>query len=129
MSFSLAECVGQGLKSFSGLVRRGDFDRILLRPCSPILQVVGTRFEVGRLGPFVAAVITLVVGMEKSQISWGPRQGVVLVSMILGGIFLFVGLFMLEASFCIFSIQDGGMMNVLTYGAKEHGNAVSVGEK
>jgi ABC-2 type transport system permease protein len=41
--------------------------------------------------------------------------------MILGGAALFLGLFMLGACFCFFSIEDAGIMNVLTYGAKEHG--------
>ncbi len=36
------------------------------------------------------------------------------------GMFLFIGLFMLEASLCFFTIEDTSLMNALTYGAKEH---------
>lgn len=42
-------------------------------------------------------------------------------AMIAGGTLLFIGLFMLEASFCFFSIEDTSLINVLTYGAKSHG--------
>ena len=60
MSFTFAELFGNGFKAFSGMVRRGEFDRMMLRPCSLILQVIGTRFEIGRTGPLLTAAITLV---------------------------------------------------------------------
>lgn len=121
MSFSIAECFGSGLKAFSGIIKRGEFDRMLLRPCSPILQVVGTKFELGRLGPMVTAVITLIIGIRISHVRWDLGTVSTLLFMILGGTLLFLGLFMLGASFCFFSIEDAGIMNVLTYGANEHG--------
>ena len=37
MSFAFAELFGNGFKAFSFMVKRGEFDRMLLRPCSPIL--------------------------------------------------------------------------------------------
>lgn len=121
MSFSIAECVGSGFKSFSWMVKRGEFDRMLLRPCSPILQVLGTKFEIGRIGPLITAIITMVIGIRNSQVEWHMGIVLTLVSMIVGGVLLFVGLFMLGASICFFSIEDSSIINVLTYGAKEHG--------
>ena len=44
-----------------------------------------------------------------------------LVLMVLAGILLFVGLFMIGATVCFFAIEDSGCVNLLTYGAKEHG--------
>lgn len=44
-----------------------------------------------------------------------------LTAMVTGGTFLFIGLFMLEASLCFFSVEDTSLVNVLTYGAKTHG--------
>lgn len=121
MSFAIAECFGTGFKVFSGIIKRGEFDRMMLRPCSLILQVVGTRFDLGRIGPIATAVITLIVGIKNSSVSWGAARILTLIAMIAGGAVLFVGLFMLGACFCFFSIEDGGILNVLTYGAKEHG--------
>ena len=40
--------------------------------------------------------------------------------MVLGGTLLFIALFLLEAAFCFFTIEDGGILNMLTYGAQEH---------
>lgn len=121
MSFTFAELFGNGFKTFSGMVKRGEFDRMLLRPRSLILQVIGTRFELGRIGPLLTAFLTLALGIRHSRAAWNPAAVWTLIAMILGGTFLFIGLFMLEASFCFFSIEDTSLVNVLTYGAKSHG--------
>lgn len=121
MSFTLAELFGNGFKAFSGMVKSGEFDRMLLRPCSPILQIIGTRFEIGRTGPLITAIITLCIGMRHSQAEWSASSVVTLLFMIIGGTLLFIGLFMLGASFCFFTIEDTSIINVLTYGAKSHG--------
>lgn len=121
MSFTLAELFGNGFKAFSGTVRRGEFDRMLLRPCGLILQVIGTKFEIGRTGPMITAVIMLVLGIRNSQVIWNFLTIWTLLTMIIGGTFLFIGLFMIEASFSFFAIQDVAIINVLTYGAKSHG--------
>lgn len=94
---------------------------MMVRPCSLILQVTGSRFELGRTGPLLTALITLVLGVRHSQITWNIMTVFTIAAMIIGGMLLFIGLFMLEASFCFFSIEDTSLINVLTYGAKSHG--------
>lgn len=121
MSFTLAELFGNGFKTFSGMVKRGEFDRMMVRPCSLILQVMGSRFEVGRTGPLLTALVTLVLGIRHSRITWDIMTVWTMAAMVIGGMLLFIGLFMLEASFCFFSIEDTSLINVLTYGAKSHG--------
>lgn len=121
MSFAIAECIGRGFKVFSSMVKRGEFDRILLRPRSTILQLLGMRFDLGRIGPLATAIITLISGVRKSQIIWNTGRIITLFFMILGGTLLFLSLFMFGATFCFFSIEETELTNVLTYGAKEHG--------
>ncbi len=121
MSFTFAELFGSGFKTFSGMVRGGGFDRMMLRPCSLILQIMGNSFAVGRIGPLFTAIVTLALGIRHSRITWGVMTVWTMTAMIAGGMLLFIGLFMLEASFCFFSIQDTALINVLTYGAKSHG--------
>lgn len=121
MSFTFAELFGNGFKTFSGMVRSGGFDRVMLRPRSLVFQVVASRFEVGRTGPLFTAIITLALGIRHSQITWNIMTLWTFAAMIIGGTLLFIGLFVLEASFCFFSIEDTSLINVLTYGAKSHG--------
>lgn len=121
MSFTFAELFGNGFNAFPGVVRRGEFDRMMLRPRSLILQVMGSRFEVGRTGPLLTALITLALGIRQSRVTWNPMTVFTLLSMVAGGTLLFIGLFMIGAAFCFFSIEDTSVMHILTYGAKAHG--------
>lgn len=121
MSFSIAECIGSGIMTLSGIIRRGEFDRILLRPCSPILQVLGTKFEISRIGPMGTAVIMLIVGIRNSSVTFQVSTIATLVLMIVGGIILFLGIFLLGSSICFFLIDDPTITHILTYGGKEHG--------
>lgn len=121
MSFAFAECFASGFCSFGGLIKRGEFDRILLRPRSPILQVLGTRFEIGRFGSLVSGIMMLIIGISKSHVVWSPLRVITLTLMLLGGTMLFSGLFMIGATICFFTIEDTRFINILTYGAREHG--------
>ena len=121
MSFTLAELFGNGFKTFSRIVKGGEFDRMMVRPCSLVLQVIGSRFEVGRTDPLLTALITLVLGIRHSRITWNIMTVWTIVAMVTGGMLLFIGLFLLEASCWFFSVEDTSLINVLTYGAKSHG--------
>lgn len=121
LSFALCETVSGGFKSFSGMVRRGEFDRLLVRPVSPALQVIGSKFDLGRLGPMITAVITLIIGLANTDVRWTPLRVFTLLLMIAGGFLLFTSLFIIEATFCFFVLGNVAVFNVLTYGAKTHG--------
>lgn len=70
MEFSLAEMWARGFDTFSGLVRSGEFDRVLVRPQGEILQVLGSRFELTRLGRMLQAVLMLVYALCTAEIRW-----------------------------------------------------------
>ena len=68
LQFSLAEMFARGFDMFAGIVRRGEFDRVLLRPRSLILQVLGTKFEITRIGRMLQAVMIFFYAMANGAI-------------------------------------------------------------
>jgi ABC-2 type transport system permease protein len=52
-SFAVADLVGRGLDTFGSQVMSGDFDRLLLRPRSTLLQIAGQRMALRSLGRLV----------------------------------------------------------------------------
>src|SRR5215469_2869253 len=50
MSFGLAELFGAGIDAFDQTIRRGEFDRVLLRPAGALLQVVSSDIRLRRVG-------------------------------------------------------------------------------
>ena len=121
MEFSLAECFARGFDGFSSIVRNGEFDRIMVRPRSPILQVLGSRFELSRIGRMLQAVVMFVYGITASGITWTLSRVITVVFMLIGGTMLFTGIFMIYAALCFFTLEGLEFMNVFTDGAREYG--------
>ncbi|MDE6918763.1 MAG: ABC-2 family transporter protein, partial [Lachnospiraceae bacterium] len=121
LEFALAEMVARGFDTFSGMVRSGDFDRILVRPQSEIVQVLGSRFELTRIGRMIQAVVMFVYGILKSGITWDFRKICTVVFMLAGGTAVFSALFLIYAALCFFTLDGLEFMNVFTDGAREFG--------
>ncbi|GFH96722.1 hypothetical protein IMSAGC003_03281 [Lachnospiraceae bacterium] len=121
MEFSLAEMWARGFDTFSGLVRSGEFDRVLVRPQGEILQVLGSRFELTRLGRMSQAVVMLVYAFCTAEIHWTVGRVCTFLFMLVGGTAVFSGLFLIYAALCFFTLEGLEFMNVLTDGAREYG--------
>lgn len=121
MEFSLAEMFARGFDEFSGMVRLGEFDRVLVRPQGEILQVLGSKFEMTRIGRMVQAVVMFAYGIAKSGVSWNASKILTVVFMLIGGTAVFFGVFLIYAGFCFFTLEGLEFMNVFTDGAREFG--------
>lgn len=121
MSFSIAECFFRGFDTFSRMISNGEFERMLTRPRNLVLQIIGSRIEFTRIGRLVQALVVLCVVLPQSNIDWSIAKAVTLVLMILGGVVIFTGLFIVYASICFFSTDGLEFMNIFTDGTKEFG--------
>lgn len=119
MAFSVSECLARGFDQFSGLIVRGDFDRLLVRPRSTFLQVLGSKFEFTRVGRLLQSVIVLVWALSGLSIEWNMLKAVTLVLMILSGVVIFTGIYMLAATMCFWTVQGLEVANIFTDGGRE----------
>ncbi|HEY8361754.1 MAG TPA: ABC-2 family transporter protein, partial [Tissierellaceae bacterium] len=60
IAFAITESWTRGFDTFPNLVRTGEFDRILLRPRTTVLQVLGHDIHLMRIGRFSQGLIVLV---------------------------------------------------------------------
>ena len=119
MSFAIAQCFSRGFDVFSKLIVSGDFDRFFLRPQGLGLQVMGSNFDLIRLGRFLQSIIVFIIIIPYSQISWSLERIVTAFLMILSGTFIYAGIFILGAAFCFVTIDGIEIVNVLTDIGKE----------
>ncbi len=119
MSFALAECFGRGFDLFPQVISNGEFDRILVRPRSPMFQVLSAKMELSRIGRLFQAILILCYALPASAINWTGAKLLTLLLMILGGTALFFGLFILYATFTFFTIEGLEVLNIFTYGGQE----------
>lgn len=121
LSFSLAECFGRGFDLFPAMIGNGEFDRALVRPRSPVFQVLAAKIDLARMGKVLQAILVFCYGIPTSGVVWTGAKIATLVLMILGGFAVFFCLFVIYAAVCFFTIEGLEFMNILTYGGQEFG--------
>ncbi|WP_308636333.1 ABC transporter permease [Paenibacillus silvisoli] len=119
MAFSFAEVFGRGFDVFSSLVVSGDFDRLLVRPRGTVLQVFGSRFEFARFGRLLLSVFLLIWAAGNIEVDWTFLKVTTLVLMVVSGVVIFLGIFILAASVSFWTVQGLEIANIFTDGGRE----------
>ena len=121
MAFSTAECFVRGFDTFPRLIRSGNLDRILVRPRNVIFQVLTANMDFSRVGRFFQAVVMLIYAIPTCGVTWTADKVLTLVLMLMGGIAVFAGLFVLYAGISFFTIEGIEFMNIFTDGSRQFG--------
>src|ERR1700744_1884870 len=66
--FALSDGISRGFDQFGTLVRTGEFDRLLLRPRSTVLQLLGHELTLRRIGRLSQGLVVLGLGVR-----WLPQ--------------------------------------------------------
>jgi ABC-2 type transport system permease protein len=119
LAFATSEGVFRGFDVFPTLIKSGEFDRYLLRPRSPALQVLGHDFQLMRIGRFGQALIILIWSMWRLDVQWTFANAALLIAGIAGGVCVFSGLFVLQAALCFWTTESLEIVNCTTYGGVE----------
>ncbi|QGQ98145.1 hypothetical protein EHS13_26285 [Paenibacillus psychroresistens] len=119
MAFSFSECFARGFDAFSTLVAGGDFDRLLVRPRSTVIQVLGSKFEFSRFGRLAQSLLVLTWALYNLDITWSAVKVITILLMIGGGVMIFTGIFILFATMSFWTIQGLEVANVFTDGGRE----------
>ena len=118
-SFSIAETIARGFDRFSNMIINGDFDRVMLRPRNTILQVFGSNFDISRVGRLINSIATLIIALNYLNIPFTFTKWIVLLMMIISGTFIFIGIFMLGAAVCFYTVEGLETINIFTDGGRE----------
>lgn len=118
-AFALAEGVARGFDTFAGMVRLGDFDRLLVRPRSTALQVAGREVQLARVGRFAQGLTVLIWAGFALGLTWSVGKIMLTALAILGGACLFSGIFVLQATLSFWTTESLEIVNTLTYGGVE----------
>ena len=121
MGFAIAESFSRGFDTFSQVIKQGDFDRLLLRPLSPLFQVAAREIHAVRIGRFLQGLIVLLWGVNQLSFSLGSLHSFVIFLSILGTASLFYGLFVVQATISFWTIETLELMNITTYGGLQIG--------
>ena len=119
LGFALADTVSKGFDNFGGTIRRGDFDRLLLRPRSTALQLAGEEIWLRRLGRIVLAVGVLGWASASLDVEWTAAKVALSAATVLCGAALFCGLTILHATLAFWTTETLEVTGIATHGGVE----------
>ncbi len=119
VTFYLTECFGRGVTgNFPSLVRSGQLDTLLLRPRGILTQVLCSAVDPRRIICIAVGVTALVIGSGMSRVRWTVLKAFLFLEALGFGFTLILGLFLIEAIFCIHSVKSVELVNTITYGGR-----------
>ncbi|MGH2498173.1 MAG: ABC transporter permease [Ktedonobacteraceae bacterium] len=119
-SFGLAELFGAGIDVFDETIRKGDFDRVLLRPINALILVTSSEFRLRRLGRLTEGVLAFIVSLALLHgIAWTPLKVLALLLGVVSGALIFVSVLLMGATMCFWTVQTTELTNSLYYGGRE----------
>lgn len=120
LAFGIAELVGAGIDEFDQTIRKGEFDRVLLRPVSAIVQVVGSDFRLRRLGRLSEGVMIFALALHLLPgLRWSLTSMLMLPIGVFSGAAVFIAVLLLGATVCFWTVETTELTNSLTYGGRE----------
>jgi ABC-2 type transport system permease protein len=116
ITWAIADSIARGFDVFGQTVKSGEFDRILLRPRSTVLQLIGQEVTLRRIGRFVQGLAVLVFATVALNITWSADRIALLAFAIAGGVCVFLGLVVLQATSAFWTTESLEVWNAFTYG-------------
>ncbi len=122
ISFALADFLSRGFDVLgTDFIRTGNFDRLLLRPRTLTLQLIGHEFRLSRAGRLIQGLVVLAVGSASLQFQWDAPALALAAWTVAGGVALFFGLMVLQGTLAFWTTESLEAMNLLTYGGVQAG--------
>ncbi len=114
VAYALADAMSRGFDRFGQTVKSGDFDRLLVRPRSTVLQLLATELTLRRVGRLAQGVAVL--GYASTGIAWTLGRAALLAASIACGICVVLGILVLQATSAFWTVETLEVWNAFTYG-------------
>ena len=120
-SFAAMDMIFSGFDydAFGPMVRKGQFDQLLLRPINITLQVLGSRFVLLRIGRIIEGLIIFIFGVRQLSIQWTAWKIIYIPVLSLSQVIFFGSLFIIGATTTFWTMERLEILNIFTYGGSE----------
>lgn len=120
ITFAVANTISRGFDAFGPeFVKTGNFDRLLLRPRTTALQLLGYELRLTRIGRGLQGLVVLAIAANLVHVDFGGANLILMVVTLAGGTALFVGILVLQATLAFWTVESLEIANTLTYGGVE----------
>lgn len=116
VAFGLADLFVSQVETASRHIKAGTFDRFLLRPIGPLLQLSATEFALRRVGRVLQPLVVLVLAVPAARVAWSPVTAWLLVTGIASGTVIFGAVWVITSSVAFWTVETQEFSNAFTYG-------------
>jgi ABC-2 type transport system permease protein len=102
-----------GLYSLEWKVRQGEFDRYLVRPVPPLLQLMSERVHISIVGDLLGGLALFTAAAALVKVSWTPLALLYLALALLGGALVEMALRVLFSAMAFRFLSANAFMNLL----------------
>jgi ABC-2 type transport system permease protein len=118
-AFAGADLAVGNIERLRQYVRQGLLDAILVRPLSPLGQLLALDFTVRRITRLAVALTVLVAAVVRADVAWTPARTALIVVAPLAGALFFCAVFVGTASVAFWWIDSGEFAASFTYGGRD----------
>lgn len=114
-SFGIAETFCRGFDYFPWrMIQSGDFDRVLLRPKSLIVQIAGSYFHIHRLSRVFCGICAILWCLWKLGVTLTALNALIIIFALVGGFLAYTGVFIMTSGIAFFTIQGLDWIYIFT---------------
>jgi len=87
------------------LVRNGDFDRLLVRPVHPLLQIMASELSLSAIGEFLPGAVLLAITVSHAQVEWSVLNALFLALVVVSAAVIEWAVYLFFATFDFWLIE------------------------
>lgn len=116
VAFGLGDLFVSQVEYASRHIKAGTFDRFLLRPVWPLLQLSAEEFALRRVGRLLQPLVVLGVALASAGIDWTPLRAVLVPVALASGTAIFGAIWVITSSIAFWTVETQEFANAFTYG-------------
>lgn len=116
LAFHLAAVLVGNVDYVTLRVKQGTFDRLLMRPLSPLWQLLAEEFALRRLGTLLHSGGVLFIALVIAPVAWDAGRIAMIPVMISSGVGIYGGIWVATAAMAFWTVETKEFASAFTYG-------------
>ncbi len=104
---------------FDQLIVSGEFDRTLVRPLSPLGQVIFSKFEASTAAHLIIGFVALYFGSHLAGIEWTVKKIMLFPVIVLGGVLIAGAIRLMVAAVAFWTLRNRSLVHTVVFSSKE----------
>lgn len=104
---------------FDQLIVSGEFDRTLVRPLSPLGQVIFSKFDASTAAHLIIGFVALYFGSHLAGIEWTVKKIMLFPVIVLGGVLIAGAIRLMVAAVAFWTLRNRSLVHTVVFSSRE----------